>query len=316
MRVMVLEVATLQTKMGKDYLSMKVRTIDKQEMAAKIWSFVDGITAGMVVTGDHKMDSYQGNPHIIFNSLGPDVNQSTAEFEKSSTRDIGLMWIELNNIVEDMVNPVARIIAKELLFDPKIEEAIKRAPAAKGVHNAWFGGLLEHMLSLCSLAKSVVPHYNNQYNANVDIDKVIFGCLVHDLGKTIEYNYKTASFDIAPEGLLVNHIVLGPAWIYNAAKQSPELAEFECQDEVYQLMHICAAHHGKTEWGSPVAPTTLEAILVHHIDNLDAKMMHAIELTKGKEGPVKGFSERSWFEKVSYKIQKIFKLTEDNEKGF
>jgi len=305
MRALIIELAVLQTKAGKDYTNMKIRTADKQELPAKLWGVVDGLKAGVVINGDHKMDAYNGNPQVIFNNLGMDENQSMKDFEKCSEFEVNQMWSALVDFIEcTSAGGLSRFVLEEMLNDDKMVEGLRRAPAAKGVHNAWFGGLLEHIISMCNEGVNLAQHYNRKYNVNISVDKVLFGCIFHDLGKIVEYNYKTASFDLAPTGLMVNHIVLGPAWIYHTVKSHAEFSKSQYEDEMYQLMHVCAAHHGKTEWGSPVAPVTLEAILVHHLDNLDAKMMHAIELIRGKEGPIKGFSEKSWCERVHYKQNK------------
>jgi 3'-5' exoribonuclease len=131
------------------------------------------------------------------------------------------------------------------------------------------------------------------------MDKVLFGLIFHDAGKMHEYDPASPTFDVSLIGYLTPHIVLGPAWVYEAARQlPPELAANRL--EIAHLMHLLAAHHGQEEWGSPVRPASLEALIVHHLDNLDSKVMHALELATHKPGPVQGMSERSFAERTPY----------------
>jgi 3'-5' exoribonuclease len=207
--------------------------------------------------------------------------------------------------------PLTKYVAEEILIKHgAMVAAYKRAPAAKIIHNAWYGGLLEHVWSLCHMAKPIVAHYQSRYCEKISLDKVIFGLMLHDAGKVIEYNIDNPAFPLTARGLFANHIVLGPAWVYeksnswwngdNQKTNNPEWGAERFKLEQAHLMHILAAHHGEIDWGSPVVPASLEALLVHHLDNLDAKMMHAWELIERGDGEIPGFSERSWFNKTHY----------------
>src|SRR5690606_25193961 len=123
--------------------------------------------------------------------------------------------------------------------------------------------LLEHVISLCGIAEPVIQHYQSRYKVNLSRDKVLFGLIMHDAGKVIEYDYSKPNFGYTKIGKLTNHIVIGPAWVYETANRFPT-KDGNFKLERAHLMHLLAAHHGKEEWGSPVKPSSLEALLVHH----------------------------------------------------
>jgi 3'-5' exoribonuclease len=139
------------------------------------------------------------------------------------------------------------------------------------------------------------------------MDRVLFGILVHDLGKCIEYDCTTPAFTSTPIGMLTNHIVLGCAWVYEQAnKWKATPAGQTCDAETFkmgraELIHVVAAHHGTKEWGSPHEPSTLEAVIVHQLDLIDSRVMHAIDLIENKPGTVAGFTEKSYIAGTCFK---------------
>lgn len=295
MRFLILELSILTAKNGKDYMNMKVRDENKVESSGKYWGVVDGIKTGNVVTGVFKNDSYNGMPQTVFSRIELDENQATGSFEKATMYDVDKMWSSIIGLVDSMESPLIKYVTSELLMDNL--EAFKVAPAAKTVHNAWKGGLIEHVESLCFMAVSLVDHYKRRYQVEINRDLVLFGCMIHDLAKVVEYDYTSQAYNLSGEGVLTNHLVLGPAWVYHKAMSFTGEKDNEL---ISHMMHVLAAHHGKIDWGSPVVPSSMEAILVHHLDNIDAKMMHAIELISGDDGPIKGFSKPSYFEKTQF----------------
>jgi len=296
-------------KNGKEFLNLKLR--DKgSSVDAKLWGYspleYGWIKEGTVVLVHGKMDEYNGNKQLIIDEMFLS-HAPASDFQKSTRFDITEMWENILNTAKEIEEPLAKFLCGEILLSqPAMVEAFKSAPAAKKMHNAWYGGLLEHTNAMCEFGKVVVKHYQ-KYNKNVSLSKVLFGIIMHDLGKVIEYDFKTPAYNLSSDGLLVTHLIIGPAWIYNKGIQAiPHFipTEFKTQSEfkteLYQLMHIVASHHGKLEWGSPVVPSSLEALIVHNLDLLDSRLMHAIELIEGKSGPVPHFSEKSFFEGVAF----------------
>lgn len=291
------------TKSGKPYLNLTVRD-DSRSLNGKVWDysreFHGDVLDGSVVCIDGAVDEYQGAPQLRINTITPS-SESITKFAKSTRFDVSEMWSRLVDIVGTFKEPLTKFVAEEILLKHEnFVDAFKKAPAAKTVHNAWYGGLLEHVISLCGIAEPVIQHYQSRYKMNLSRDKVLFGLIMHDAGKVIEYDYSKPSFGYTKIGKLTNHIVIGPAWVYETANRFPTKdANFKL--ERAHLMHLLAAHHGTEEWGSPVKPSSLEALLVHHLDNLDSKMMHALELVEAEApGDIPGFSARSYFEKTSY----------------
>jgi 3'-5' exoribonuclease len=151
----------------------------------------------------------------------------------------------------------------ELLFsDPQIAMLYKAAPAAKNIHHACRGGLLEHVLSLCSLSRLVTSHYKD-----VDADLLIAGVILHDIGKLEELSY-ARSFGYTAEGQLLGHIIIGLRILGSKLSQIPDFPP-----KLRTLVeHMIVSHHGELEFGSPKLPAFPEALLLHHLDNLDSKM--------------------------------------------
>lgn len=292
------------TKTGKQYADVTLR--DRSgNIKCKIWNYspiLDAtVKAGNAIKCSLVVSTYNGDLQGVLEDVVPsDLNPMF--FSKSTRFDVNEMWKDLLVYIDMIKNPLITYILEKKFLPHK--EAFCCAPAAKGVHNAWFGGLIEHTWGMLELAKEVVCHYQKNYQVHINWDKVVFGILMHDLGKIFEYDYSTPAFNLTGEGLLVNHIVSGAADIYEASNrwrsenQSAHMPDFLMQRA--ELMHLVVAHHGQVDWGSPSVPATLEAVIIHQVDMVDSKFMHALELVEGKEGPISGFSEPSWTQKTSF----------------
>jgi 3'-5' exoribonuclease len=180
--------------------------------------------------------------------------------------------------------------------DEAIAKAYRTAPAAKAIHHAWIGGLIEHVLSLCTLAKFTAAHYSD-----IDFDLLLAGVILHDIGKISELNY-VRSFSYATEGQLLGHIVIGLTMVEEKLRQVPGFPP-KLRD---LLLHLIVSHHGELPYGSPKVPLFPEAMLLHHLDNLDSKMecmRGLIERDRQVEGVWTGYSsalERSLLKKAKF----------------
>jgi 3'-5' exoribonuclease len=130
------------------------------------------------------------------------------------------------------------------------------------MHHAYIGGLLEHTLSMATIADYLADHY-----PYVNRDLLISGALLHDMGKVSEYSIE-GEFTFSEDGRLVGHIIRAITMVETAAAELGTLSPEQTQ----QIVHLIASHHGTLEWGSPVIPKTLEAILLHQIDLLDSRV--------------------------------------------
>jgi len=157
------------------------------------------------------------------------------------------------------VHDPARVAVIE---DPAIAEKYKLAPAATSYHHAYLGGLLEHVLSLVELGDKLCDHYEW-----LDRDLVLAGLVLHDLGKIEELNF-TKGFTYTTRGQLLGHITIGLEILSEKIRLIPGFPP-ELKDKVE---HLILAHHGKLEFGSPKEPMFPEALLIHHLDDLDSKL--------------------------------------------
>jgi 3'-5' exoribonuclease len=146
--------------------------------------------------------------------------------------------------------------------DPELTARFKRAPAAKMMHHAYIGGLLEHCLSMALLADKVARHYSG-----VDRDRLMVGAVLHDIGKVREFDYRHR-IDYSDEGRLVGHIAIGLEMIDEKIRMVKDFPE----EERRLLKHMIVSHHGQQEYGSPEPPKTVEAVLLHYIDEIDSKV--------------------------------------------
>ena len=180
----------------------------------------------------------------------------------ATTCDVGALWAQLEASVESLANPDLKRLLKALIDDPAMAQAYREAPAARQLHHAWLGGLLEHVVSLLDLADRVAAHY-----PLLDRDLLVTGVILHDIGKLRELEWETG-FDYTVEGVLLGHIQMGVDLV---EKTIAGLSGFP--DRLRTLvLHMLLSHHGKLEFGSPKLPMIPEALALSFLDDLDAKM--------------------------------------------
>ena len=180
-----------------------------------------------------------------------------------SARPVPEMLAELDAFLESVRDPwIAGLLRALFVQDSALRAAFARAPAAKSMHHAYLGGLLEHTLSVLGMAERACAHY-----PALNRDLVGAGVLLHDVGKTAELSYQRST-GYTDAGNLLGHISLEADWISRAAAQIPDFPEALRM----QILHIVLSHHGCLEFGSPVLPKTPEALLVHYLDDLDGKL--------------------------------------------
>lgn len=178
------------------------------------------------------------------------------------------LWEELATILSEVSHPELARLLQGFLEDPKFRGVFLDAPAAKGFHHAYLGGLLEHTVGVLRLSRALGGLYSDRLNR----DLLLAGAFFHDIGKVRELS-RRPGFDYTDEGALLGHIVAGAHMVREAAAR---LQGFP-QSLLLQLEHLILSHHGEKEWGAPVQPQTLEAIALHYLDNLDAKLAGALQ---------------------------------------
>ena len=176
--------------------------------------------------------------------------------------DVDELWSRLNATMESIANPDLKRLLEALLTEPEIARAYREAPAARQLHHAWLGGLLEHVVSLLGLAEKVAERY-----PILDRDLLLTGVILHDIGKIRELTWATG-FDYSVEGVLLGHIQMGVDLVEKTIAGLPDFP----QRLRTLLLHMILSHHGKLEFGSPKLPMIPEALALSFVDDFDAKM--------------------------------------------
>jgi 3'-5' exoribonuclease len=185
-----------------------------------------------------------------------------ADYVPQTSKNVDELWSSLVRSVDSFTDPWLQRLVRSFLDDPLMATAFREAPAAKSLHHAWIGGLLEHVVSLVAICDLAAHHY-----PEINRDLLLTGAILHDIGKLEELRWGT-TFDYTLEGHLVGHIALGVVMI---EKKLASLPGFPPQLRML-VEHIVLSHHGRLEFGSPKVPMIPEAVLFHYLDDLDAKM--------------------------------------------
>jgi 3'-5' exoribonuclease len=256
------------TKSNKAYLSLVLG--DKTgQLEGRVWEPSDPRIAKDFERGD--IVKARGSASRFDDRLQMKIDQLRvalpSEVDKtdllpSTTYDIADLWRQLLGFVESFTNPDLKLLLTTMLADPALAQAYREAPAAKQLHHAWLGGLLEHVISLCTLADRVAPHY-----PLLNRDLLMTGVILHDIGKVRELSWEIG-FEYTVEGSLLGHIQIGTAL---AERAMDSLPNFPPRLKTL-VLHMILSHHGKLEFGSPKLPMIPEALALSFLDDLDAKM--------------------------------------------
>lgn len=259
-----------QDRNGKTFLDLELA--DKTgSIPAKVWSDSSALEGKYEA---HDFVAFRGSLKLYKDALQlsiDDCRRATEEDRKfgfdeallipSTKEDIGELWRRLETIYgEHIERPVLARLAKEALDVHK--KALSEHAAAKAMHHAYRGGLLEHVVSMAELARLVCANYRE-----LDADLVLLGVLFHDLGKIRELGAFPAN-DYTVEGRLVGHVVIGRDLLLERTAAIPDFPP----DLRLQLEHLVLSHQGKKEFSAVVEPMTAEAVVLHFIDDLDAKL--------------------------------------------
>jgi 3'-5' exoribonuclease len=261
----------LMARNGKPYLNLIVgdRT---GKVEGRVWNNAAELdkrfSAHDIVTIKAKTTRYQDRIQLNIGDIAKMEGEEAdlALYIPATTRSVEKMWTRLLDHVDSMSNPHLRKLLGEMLAEPAICKGFKRSPAAKSIHHARAGGLLEHVLSVCGLLESICSHYERIYPGFMDRDLVLAGGILHDLGKIWELGGPT--FEYSDSGRLLGHIIMVYEEVSDRIKAQPGFPP----DLANHLKHILLSHHGELEYGSPKRPKTAEAWAVHYADILDGRM--------------------------------------------
>jgi 3'-5' exoribonuclease len=290
-----------QKKTGEPYLSLILA--DKTgDIDAKMWDnvsdVIDTFEKDDFLNVKGLVQVYQNKKQITLHRLqkADEREIDFTDFFPSSKRNADEMFSEVRAIAEGFTNPHLKALLNAFFNDEEIARQYKLAPAAKTIHHAWLSGLIEHVLSMCALAKITAAHYQG-----IDIDLLLTGVLLHDIGKIHELHYQR-SFGYSDDGQLLGHIVIGLRMIDEKIRQVPGFpAKLRTLVE-----HMIVSHHGELAFGSPKTPMFPEALLLHLLDSMDSKMeamRSLVERDKQLEGCWTAWSgalERTALKKEKY----------------
>ncbi len=254
---------------GGQYLALTLA--DKTgAFEARMWEeFADAISTcaeGCYVKVQGQVSKYQGKFQITLTKLrhAAESEVDTADFVPTTSFDIGEMWEELRGYVLGFENRDLMRLVLAFLDDEEMGAAFRVAPAAKMLHHAWIGGLLEHVLTLVRVCRATAPYY-----PEIDRDLLLTGAILHDIGKIRELSWKT-TFSYTLEGQMIGHISIAQGMLREKVR---EIAPFPEKLRVL-VEHMILSHHGRLEFGSPKLPMTPEAVLLSALDDLEAKMQN------------------------------------------
>ncbi len=186
-----------------------------------------------------------------------------SDYLPRTTKDVDVLWHTLGEFVESVRDPHLSALLKVFMADPQLEHAYKNAPAAKTLHHAFIGGLLDHVVSLLQLCDLACRNYPETINR----DLLLTGAFLHDIGKVHELSF-ARSFTYTTRGQLLGHMIIELEMLHEKLAQIPGFpGEYKTLIE-----HLIISHHGKYEFGSPKMPMFPEALMLHYLDDLDSKM--------------------------------------------
>lgn len=227
---------------------------------------------------------YRGERELTIDQIlrAVEADYALDDFLPHTKQDVQQLYAQLRDEITAIGNPWLRRLLESFVDDPVLAEKLKRAPAAMTMHHAYLGGLLEHMVSLCGLAKKMTEHY-----PEVDGELLLTGVVLHDIGKTEELCYQRA-IGYTAEGQLLGHIVIGLGMVQRKIAAIPDFP----RSLAVLVEHLIVSHHGSYEFGSPKLPMVREAVLLNHLDDLDSKMA-AMRETLGRVEAEELWTERN-----------------------
>jgi 3'-5' exoribonuclease len=255
------------TRAGKSYLRLELG--DRSgAIEAVMWDQFEAAAKDIgrddIVKVQARVEIYRNKPQLSLQNLrrAKPEEVDLADFLPHTKEDVGKLWAQLLEYANSIGNPWLKKLVNGIIGDPAIAARYKRAPAAKVMHHAYLGGLLEHVVGLCQLAKQVAAHY-----PEMNADLLMTAAILHDVGKLDELCYDRA-IGYTTEGQLLGHIVME---LETVSKAMDGIEGFPANLKTV-VQHLLISHHGQYEFGSPKLPMIREAMVFHYLDDMDSKM--------------------------------------------
>jgi 3'-5' exoribonuclease len=255
------------TREGKQYLRLELgdRT---GTVEARMWDQFENVVKDVarddIVKVQARVEIYRNRPQLAILQVRTARPEEVdiADFLPHTKEDIGKLWAQLLDHAASIHDPWLKKLVDKVLSDAHTVDCYKRAPAAKTMHHAYIGGLLEHVCSICGLAKQVAAHYTE-----LNLDLLLTAAILHDVGKLDELCYDR-SIGYTTEGQLLGHIVME---LETVTKAMDAIESFPSKLKTV-VQHVLVSHHGQYEFGSPKLPMIREALVFHYLDDLDSKL--------------------------------------------
>ncbi len=255
------------TREGKPYLRLELG--DRSgTIEARMWDQFDvavkDIGRDDFVKVSARVEIYRNKPQLALQQLrlAKPEEVDLADFLPHTKEDVGKLYAQLLEYAGSIRNSWLKKLVTGIISDPGIAAKYKRAPAAKVMHHAYLGGLLEHVIGLCGLAKQIAAHY-----PELNVDLLLTAAILHDVGKLEELCYERA-ISYTVEGQLLGHIMME---FETVSKAMDAIDGFPANLKTV-VQHLLISHHGQYEFGSPKLPVIREAMAFHYMDDLDSKL--------------------------------------------
>ena len=238
------------------------------QMIGRVWENAreayDAFAEGEVVKVQGVLEYYRDRPQLIAQRLrrAEPAEYDAGDFVPSTDKDVVALTSALRAAIAEVTHPSLGQLLRSFFDDEAFMQAFQTAPGSKAIHHPHLGGLLEHTLEVLSLAKALM-----QICPQIDRELLVAGVVLHDVGKTVAYEY-TLDIDYSVVGRLEGHVALSDRMLNERIRAIPGFPE----ELRLRLSHMVLSHHGRYEWGSPREPATLEACALHHLDELSAQV--------------------------------------------
>ncbi len=246
-------------------------------IGARMWNASEqdyrGFENGDYVRVEGCTQLFQGTIQLIASNIrkAPVSEVDPDDFMILGSKEIDQLVVKLGAMLREMHDPYLLNLAECYLLDEELMRKLGRAPAGVKNHHAYVGGLIDHIVHLMELVTAVAPLY-----PEINRDLLLMGAFLHDVGKVDELTYER-DFAYSDEGQMIGHVVMAVGMLEKKLREVERLSGDPLPEElVLRLKHMIVSHHGQYEYGAPKLPMTLEAVALHHLDNLDAKL-HSFE---------------------------------------
>ncbi|MBQ7065161.1 MAG: HD domain-containing protein [Firmicutes bacterium] len=290
----------LKSKAGKNYLSLTLQDASGS-INGKVWDLnvrIGEFDKGDVVLAEGSIVTFAGDLQMNISRIRrcEAGEYDMADLTPSTDKDRDQMYRRILEWIDSLSKPYyQKLLNAFYRDDARLVDKIKQHPAAKSVHHNYLGGYLEHVTSVTDIAVHLAGLYEN-----VDLELVITGALLHDIGKLWELNPMPLG-DYTNEGQLLGHVMIGYAKVGEKLRLVPDFP----RGKAVELEHIILSHHGELEFGSPKVPATMEAMIIHLADNSDAKLKLIEETLKTDR------AEGDWTEYNRFLSRTLYKGGQD-----